>query len=249
MATRKRSRSSESDDDSVNSDSSSSSDSSDDDDTSDGSVSSSSEDERRSKKSKKKHKKKEKKRKKEEKKKKKKKKKKQKKKKEKKKRKEKQERDESERQGQAKVDAIDSATAAAMLGTSRGEEKEQISLLQVPTDLASRAAALNLPKGLIRESSSQSGSGLFSNSGKFGDRASRQSLRGLGGGDSNPATQARLKREHQAQRAEKRARQILEERRKASQGADGDGGGGGGGGGSSSLALLKSRFSGGSFQK
>ena len=152
---------------------------------------------------------------------------------------------------QTAVDALDSSSTSVDAAVSQhnllDKEKTDVSLLH--TDFESRAAALNLPKGLIRTTSATSGSGLFSGSGQFGTKSSRKDLRGLGINADNPATQARLKREHQAQRAEKRARQILEERRKAAavgQAVDGEGAdrsrllG---------LGILKNRFSsGGSIQ-
>ena len=78
---------------------------------------------------------------------------------------------------------------------------------------------------------------MFSSSGTFGDKKTRQELSGGFGGDSNPATQARLKREHQAQRAESRAREILEERRAAAAA------GGGGGDARAGVGRLSNRFS------
>ena len=118
---------------------------------------------------------------------------------------------------QTAVDALDSSSTSVDAAVSQhnvlDKEKTEVSLLHA--DFESRAAALNLPKGLIRTTSATSGSGLFSGSGQFGTKSSRKDLRGLGINAGNPATQARLKRERQAQRAEKRARQILEERRKA----------------------------------
>ena len=148
---------------------------------------------------------------------------------------------------QTAVDALDSSSTSVDAAVSQhnllDKEKTDVSLLH--TDFESRAAALNLPKGLIRTTSATSGSGLFSGSGQFGTKSSRKDLRGLGINADNPATQARLKREHQAQRAEKRARQILEERRKAAA-VDGEGA-------DKSrilgLGILKNRFSsGGSIQ-
>mmetsp|Transcript_47390 Transcript_47390/g.107416 ORF Transcript_47390/g.107416 Transcript_47390/m.107416 type:complete len:229 (-) Transcript_47390:107-793(-) len=150
-------------------------------------------------------------------------------------------RSKAEEQTQSMIDLLDQQARefAEVNGEAapRLSATEQASLLSA--DLATRATALGLPKGLIRTTGAASSSGLFSGSGQFGDKQTRRALSGGFGGDSNPATEARLKRERQAQKATRRAHEILEERRASAAGAQSTGPG---------LATLGNRFSSGTTQ-
>mmetsp|Transcript_36610 Transcript_36610/g.84635 ORF Transcript_36610/g.84635 Transcript_36610/m.84635 type:complete len:100 (+) Transcript_36610:508-807(+) len=99
--------------------------------------------------------------------------------------------------------------------------------------MVSRAAALGLPKGLIRTTASSE---------SFSDRASKDLFGG--DGDMNPATARRLKRQRDAVQAEKRAREILAERRGAATAASAKGKGT-----ASQVSSLTSRFGGGTIQR
>ena len=136
---------------------------------------------------------------------------------------------------QGKVDALDSQAQelADALGRPRKlDEAEQAALLS-STDMVSRAAALGLPKGLIRTTASSE---------SFSDRASKDLFGG--DGDMNPATARRLKRQRDAVQAEKRAREILAERRGAATAASAKGKGT-----ASQVSSLTSRFGGGTIQR
>uniref|UniRef100_A0A7S2CXX4 Uncharacterized protein n=1 Tax=Octactis speculum TaxID=3111310 RepID=A0A7S2CXX4_9STRA len=121
------------------------------------------------------------------------------------KRKKKKHKSEKEEQHQSYIDNLDETEKAGLrreASSKIANAAAQAQLLQC-TDIEMRAAQLGIPKGLIRTSTSSGTS--------FSDRHSK-SLFGVV--HDNPAMQRRMKREQTAQRAEKLAREIIEERRR-----------------------------------